>query len=189
MNKIITHLDLDLASSNEYKIINAQQLDNNTRRLEVNLFHEGKIYDISNVTRIELQGCRGDGLVIKTKLSHNGNTIIVDFDDTILGAKGLCKLKIALYNSGELLSSFPFIIRVDENVYDENGVIASPVYSKLDEALKKVDTVQAAEDTRKEEELKRVSAESVHETSETERVKAEESHLKFQNLLFHQSNE
>lgn len=42
MNKIITHLDLDLASSNEYKIINAQQLDNNTRRLEVNLFHEGK---------------------------------------------------------------------------------------------------------------------------------------------------
>lgn len=59
----------------------------------------------------------------------------------------------------------------------------------LDEALKKIDTVQAAEDTRKEEELKRVSAESVHETSETERVKAEESHLKFQNLLFHQSNE
>ena len=189
MNKIITHLDLDLASSNEYKIINAQQLDNNTRRLEVNLFHEGKIYDISNVTRIELQGSRGDGLVIKTTLSHNGNTIIIDFDNSILGKKGLCKLKIALYNSGELLSYFPFIIRVDENVYDENGIIASPVYSELDEALKKADTVQVAEDARKEEELKRVSAESVRETSETERVKAEENHLKFQNLLFHQSNE
>ena len=142
MNKIISHLDLDLASSNEYKIINAQQLDNNTRRLEVNLFHEGKIYDISNVTKIELQGYRGDKETIKTPLSHNGNTVIIDFDNTILGAKGLCKLKISLYNSGELLSSFPFIIRVDENVYDENGVIASPVYSELDEALKKVDAVQ-----------------------------------------------
>lgn len=145
MNKIITHLDLDLASSNEYKIINAQQLDNNTRRLEVNLFHEGKIYDISNVTRIELQGQRGDKLPVKTTLSHTGNTIIVDFDDTILGAKGVCKLKIALYASNQLLSSFPFLIRVDENVYDENGVIASPAYSDLDEALKKVDAVQEEE--------------------------------------------
>ena len=97
MNKIITHLDLDLASSNEYKVINAQQLDNNTRRLEVNLFHEGKIYDITNVTKIELQGFRGDGETIKTPLTNDGNNIIVDFDNSILGAKGICKLKIALF--------------------------------------------------------------------------------------------
>lgn len=159
MNKIISHLDLDLASSNEYKIINAQQLDNNTRRLEVNLFHEGKIYDISNVTKIELQGYRGDKETIKTPLLHNGNTVIIDFDNTILGAKGLCKLKIALYNSGELLSSFPFIIRVDENVYDENGVIASPAYSELDEALKKVDAVQEEESSVSSENEQRNSGE------------------------------
>ena len=120
MNKIITHLDLDLASSNEYKVINAQQLDNNTRRLEVNLFHEGKIYDITNVTKIELQGFRGDGETIKTPLTNDGNNIIIDFDNTILGAKGICKLKIALFGEdNKLLSSFPFVIRVDENVYDE----------------------------------------------------------------------
>lgn len=181
MNKIITHLDLDLASSNEYKIINAQQLDNNTRRLEVNLFHEGKIYDISNVTRIELQGSRGDGLVIKTTLSHNGNTIIVDFDDTILGAKGLCKLKIALYNSRELLSSFPFIIRVDENVYDENGIIASPVYSELDEALKKVKDIETKESSRVEAENKRVSSEQARNNAESTRIKAEESRVSSEN--------
>ena len=181
MNKIITHLDLDLASSNEYKIINAQQLDNNTRRLEVNLFHEGKIYDISNVTRIELQGSRGDGLVIKTTLSHNGNTIIIDFDDTILGAKGLCKLKIALYNSGELLSSFPFIIRVDENVYDENGIIASPVYSELDETLKKVKDIETKESSRVEAENKRVSSEQARNNAESTRIKAEESRVSSEN--------
>lgn len=181
MNKIITHLDLDLASSNEYKIINAQQLDNNTRRLEVNLFHEGKIYDISNVTKIELQGSRGDGLAIKTTLSHNGNTIIVDFDDTILGAKGLCKLKIALYNSGELLSSFPFIIRVDENVYDENGIIASPVYSELDETLKKVEDIETKESSRVEAENKRVSSEQARNNAESTRIKAEESRVSSEN--------
>lgn len=145
MNKIITHLDLDLASSNEYKVINAQQLDNNTRRLEVNLFHEGKIYDITNVTKIELQGFRGDGETIKTPLTNDGNNIIIDFDNTILGAKGLCKLKIALFGEdNKLLSSFPFVIRIDQNVYDETGVIASPVYLELENELKNIEYLKVS---------------------------------------------
>ena len=145
MNKIITHLDLDLASSNEYKVINAQQLDNNTRRLEVNLFHEGKIYDITNVTKIELQGFRGDGETIKTPLTNDGNNIIIDFDNTILGAKGICKLKIALFGEdNKLLSSFPFVIRIDQNVYDETGVIASPVYLELENELKNIEYLKVS---------------------------------------------
>ena len=145
MNKIITHLDLDLSSSNEYKVINAQQLDNNTRRLEVNLFHEGKIYDITNVTKIELQGFRGDGETIKTPLTNDGNNIIVDFDNTILGAKGICKLKIALFGEdNKLLSSFPFVIRIDQNVYDETGVIASPVYLELENELKNIEYLKVS---------------------------------------------
>ena len=145
MNKIITHLDLDLASSNEYKVINAQQLDNNTRRLEVNLFHEGKIYDITNVTKIELQGFRGDGETIKTPLTNDGNNIIIDFDNTILGAKGVCKLKIALFGEdNKLLSSFPFVIRIDQNVYDETGVIASPVYLELENELKNIEYLKVS---------------------------------------------
>ena len=149
MNKIITHLDLDLASSNEYKVINAQQLDNNTRRLEVNLFHEGKIYDITNVTKIELQGFRGDGETIKTPLTNDGNNIIVDFDNTILGAKGICKLKIALFGEdNKLLSSFPFVIRIDQNVYDETGVIASPVYLELENELKNIEDLKSDIETK-----------------------------------------
>lgn len=149
MNKIITHLDLDLASSNEYKVINAQQLDNNTRRLEVNLFHEGKIYDITNVTKIELQGFRGDGETIKTPLTNDGNNIIVDFDNSILGAKGICKLKIALFGEdNKLLSSFPFVIRIDQNVYDETGVIASPVYLELENELKNIEDLKSDIETK-----------------------------------------
>ena len=152
MNKIITHLDLDLASSNEYKVINAQQLDNNTRRLEVNLFHEGKIYDITNVTKIELQGFRGDGETIKTPLTNDGNNIIIDFDNTILGAKGICKLKIALFGEdNKLLSSFPFVIRIDQNVYDETGVIASPVYLELENELKNIEDLKVSNFILKEE--------------------------------------
>ena len=149
MNKIITHLDLDLASSNEYKVINAQQLDNNTRRLEVNLFHEGKIYDITNVTKIELQGFRGDGETIKTPLTNDGNNIIIDFDNTILGAKGICKLKIALFGEdNKLLSSFPFVIRIGQNVYDETGVIASPVYLELENELKNIEDLKSEIETK-----------------------------------------
>ena len=152
MNKIITHLDLDLASSNEYKVINAQQLDNNTRRLEVNLFHEGKIYDITNVTKIELQGFRGDGETIKTPLTNDGNNIIVDFDNSILGAKGICKLKIALFGEdNKLLSSFPFVIRIDQNVYDETGVIASPVYLELENELKNIEYLKVSNFVLKED--------------------------------------
>ena len=152
MNKIITHLDLDLSSSNEYKVINAQQLDNNTRRLEVNLFHEGKIYDITNVTKIELQGFRGDGETIKTPLTNDGNNIIVDFDNTILGAKGICKLKIALFGEdNKLLSSFPFVIRIDQNVYDETGVIASPVYLELENELKNIEYLKVSNFVLKED--------------------------------------
>ena len=152
MNKIIAHLDLDLASSNEYKVINAQQLDNNTRRLEVNLFHEGKIYDITNVTKIELQGFRGDGETIKTPLTNDGNNIIIDFDNTILGAKGICKLKIALFGEdNKLLSSFPFVIRIDQNVYDETGVIASPVYLELENELKNIEYLKVSNFVLKED--------------------------------------
>ena len=181
MNKIITHLDLDLASSNEYKVINAQQLDNNSRRLIVNLYHDGKKYNISEITKIELQGYRGDGKTIKTNLTSDNNDIIVDFDDTILGAKGTCRLKIVLFNDEDVLSSFPFIIRVDENVYDENGIIASPVYSELDETLKKVEnlekTVVKAEDVRNTAEKLRDDAEKIRIANEKERVTKEQDRV------------
>ena len=44
-----------------------------------------------------------------------------------------------LYNGTDLLSSFPFALRVDEDVYNENGIIATPKYHILDEALSDID--------------------------------------------------
>lgn len=192
MNKIISHLDLDLSSVNDYKIVNAQQLDNDSRRLIINLYHEGKRYDISGVTKIELQGSRGDGKTIKTPITYNENDIIIDFDDTILGAKGACRLKVVLFNNNTILSSFPFIIRVDENVYDENGIIASPVYSELEETLDRVDVLEETvtnneiirnnnENTRKKNESARVSNEKERNDAESLRLSAEKKRITEEN--------
>lgn len=136
MNKIVTHLDLELSSSNQYKIVNAQQLDHNTRQLEINLYDKGKRYDLSNVGEVRLGGIRGDGKPIREdNLQTTGNTIIVDLSYGILCAKGTCHLKILLYNGEDILSSFPFVIKVDENIYDSNGIMEDPRVDVLDEHI------------------------------------------------------
>lgn len=147
MNKIITHIDLDLSSSNKYIIINAQQFDNDTRRLEIQLFHNGTLYDISSVSKIKIEGHRGDGLSIWKDGLKQGSCILFDLEDDVLGAKGICELKVSLYEENtsgndKLLSSFPFCIKVDENVFDENGVIASPQYSELQNEMRKIKNLE-----------------------------------------------
>lgn len=152
MNKIRTHIDLDLSSSNKYIIINAQQFDNDTRQLEIQLFHNGTLYDISSVSKIKIEGHRGDGLSIwKDGLKH-GSCVLFDLGDDILGAKGICELKVSLYEENasgndKLLSSFPFCIKVDENVFDENGVIASPQYSELQNEMKEIKNLEKSIET------------------------------------------
>lgn len=132
MENIKNHLDLDLSSSGNYTVINTQQCDHNTRELEINLYHNGVIFDLTNVTNIVLAGERGDGIPIREDhLEHIGNNIYYTIPSALLAAEGLCQLKIMLYEGERLLSSFPFSIRVDENVYHEDKLMESPQYSVL----------------------------------------------------------
>ena len=40
-------------------------------------------------------------------------------------------------DADDILSSVYFKVKVYENVYDENGILATPQYSELQEAIKK----------------------------------------------------
>lgn len=139
MENIKTHLDLNLSSSSNYTVINTQQYDHNTRELEINLYHNGVIYDLTNITNIVLAGERGDGIPIRDDhLEHIENTIYYTIPSALLAAEGLCQLKIMLYQDERLLSSFPFSIRVSENVYHEDKLMESPQYSILQTEINKL---------------------------------------------------
>lgn len=132
MEKIRTHLDLDLSTSGKYTVISTQQSDHNSRELEINLYHNGIIYDLSDITNIVLAGERGDGKPIREdNLEYVGNNIYFTLTRAILAAEGICNLKIMLYQNESLLSSFPFSIRVNENIYNEDKLMESPQYSIL----------------------------------------------------------
>lgn len=81
-------------------MINTQQYDHNTRELEINLYQNGVIYNLTNITNIVLAGERGDGIPIREDhLEHIGNNIYYTVPSALLAAEGLCQLKIMLYGN------------------------------------------------------------------------------------------
>ena len=73
--------------------------------------------------------------------SFNKNTITIVFRNEEICTKGISKYKVLIQDGNEVLSSFPFKIKVYENVYDSNGVIANPSIDILE------DTIRRANDT------------------------------------------
>ena len=179
MNTITTHLDLDLSSSNKYKSINVQPNDNNSRVMEIGLYHDGKRYNLSNTYTVRVVGRRSDGAsIIKYNIAAiKDNKVSFNLTNDMIAKKGLCQLKLMIYDGEDLLSSFPFSIYVDEDIYDPEGAYADPnvdiLQDYVDELSALDNEIKASETLRNSNESKRESAESIRISNENARKSAE----------------
>lgn len=179
-------ISLDLQHQGFTNTIYVQEGDVDSRELTISLFDDGEEYNISSSSKVYLSGERSDKAVVSREVdSFTNNIIKVVFRNEEICAKGVSKYKIIIKDADDVLSSVYFKIKVYENVYDENGILATPQYSELQEAIKKADSiddsVKSVKDSLNSEISRAKSAESTLTTdlnSEISRAKEADEILK-----------
>ena len=140
-------ISLDLQHQGFTNTIYVQEGDVDSRELTISLFDDGEDYNISSSSKVYLSGERSDKAVVSREVdSFTNNIIKVVFRNEEICAKGISKYKIIIKDADDVLSSVYFKIKVYENVYDENGILATPQYSELQEAIKKANSFVSTED-------------------------------------------
>ena len=140
-------ISLDLQHQGFTNTIYVQEGDVDSRELTISLFDDGEEYNISSSSKVYLSGERSDKAVVSREVdSFTNNIIKVVFRNEEICAKGISKYKIIIKDADDVLSSVYFKIKVYENVYDENGILATPQYSELQEAIKKANSFVSTED-------------------------------------------
>ena len=140
-------ISLDLQHQGFTNTIYVQEGDVESRELTISLFDDGEKYNISSSSKVYLSGERSDKAVVSREVdSFTNNIIKVVFRNEEICAKGISKYKIIIKDADDVLSSVYFKIKVYENVYDENGILATPQYSELQEAIKKANSFVSTED-------------------------------------------
>ena len=135
-------ISLELQHQGFTNTIYVQEGDVESRELTISLFDDGEEYNISSSSKVYLSGERSDKAVVSREVdSFTNNIIKVVFRNEEICAKGISKYKIIIKDADDVLSSVYFKIKVYENVYDENGILATPQYSELHEAIKKADSL------------------------------------------------
>lgn len=142
-------ISLDLQNQGFVNTIYTQQGDSDSRQLVVSLFDDGKKYIISPSSVLLLQGTRADGAVVNRYIdTFNDNKVTIAFREEELNVKGIAKYKIVIEDGDKKLSSFYFKIKVYENVYNSDGVIANPSIDTLESTIQKAnETISKANET------------------------------------------
>ena len=188
-------ISLDLQNQGFTNTIYSQQGDTDSRKLVVSLFDDGEEYIISSSSTVYLEGTRADDAVVHRKVdSVLDNMVTVLFKNEELCVKGIAKYKISIYgNDGSILSSVPFKIKVYENIYNDEGIIATPEYSELQKILEDVseleDNINKSEASRVESENKRNESESLRTESEEARKTAENQRSTAEEIRISSENE
>ena len=140
-------ISLDLQHQGFTNTIYVQEGYVESRELTISLFDDGEKYNISSSSKVYLSGERSDKAVVSREVdSFTNNIIKVVFRNEEICAKGISKYKIIIKDADDVLSSVYFKVKVYENVYDENGILATPQYSELQEAIKKANSFVSTED-------------------------------------------
>lgn len=146
-NKFTSELTLDVYDT-DLQVVSAQQGDKLSRFVRISITANGEPMQFVSGLSATLEGHRADGQVVADKCKIEGNTIIVELTEAMLSVHGDGIYKIVFYGTdGSALSSVPFKVHVTKNPFDENEVIATPIFSALTDALNKVN--KAIQDTEK----------------------------------------
>lgn len=185
MDRIITKIDLDVYSPNQYDIIYAQQGDAKTRFIEASIYYGGEPYLINTDDMgVSVMGTRPDGKGYMYSVPNddiNDNVVLFELNKDILAVQGTVDMKIGIYQEDTLLSTVPFKVRVRKNPFDTGEVIQDPGFqallNALIEAQRAVDVANAALQVAESTEDMIAENEQVRNNAELDRVNAEEARV------------
>ena len=153
---IETPLVLDLAINNGYHKVYGMQLDNNTRKLIIDLENNGEPYIIPSGVTAKLQGHRPDKAAIFKDCQIINNQLHCVLTSYELAVPGNCELNITLYEGnpnlaesfdGNRLSTFNFKVGVPENPLNEDMIVTSKEFSVLTETILKAENALTFSET------------------------------------------
>lgn len=133
-------ISLDLQNRGFTTLIYPQG-DTDSRKVIISLHNNSKPFYIpESGVKVSLLGTRADNAAVNRYVdSYSGNKVTILFRNEELAVKGKSKYKISIRSTSDdtLLSSFPFIVKVAEDVYDPDTLLANPRIDVLEELIKR----------------------------------------------------
>jgi hypothetical protein len=184
-------LTLDVYGGISHLYINAKQLDNHSRYLEITVLRNGMAFTIPSGTIPRFRCTKPDGTIVFDDGCVYDGKVYVELTEQTLLCKGRARADIGLYLGNSLLSTVTFFIEVSTIPFSENAIISSNEFSSLTAALSQVfdisgtadealansnaalenlSTLNAAEAARVAAEIQRAAQEIARQNAEVARV-------------------
>lgn len=134
MENVISRISVDVATDNNFAFIKAVQGDNSTRYAYITLLDNSQPYSLSGSETVVLRGTKPDTHTIFNYCRiTDSKEIEVELTTQLLAVAGEGNYEISLYGdegSGEVLTSFPFIIYVYGST-DVEPIVSSDEFTAL----------------------------------------------------------
>lgn len=135
MNYIVNRIDLDVHDAGAQAWINVRQNETN-RKICIALTESGEPFALTEDCDAVFAGTKPDATVFYNSCEIVGNTIEYVLTGQNLAQTGDLKCEIRLYGSGNTLICSPrFVVHVQENAVDDNGIESSDEFSELTELI------------------------------------------------------
>ena len=173
MAKFIKELTLDVVRDNICGTVSAKQNDIDSRFIKAKITAERKEIKISPMSTVVINALRSDGESsgFAGTVNQDG-TVNVPITSWMLSLSGSVKCDISVYDGNEKLTTMPFFISVEENLYNGEGVEDTEEFGVLWALISDVQNM-------KSEELERQQAEELRISAEEERIAAESQRTTF----------
>lgn len=181
MAKIIKEITLDAVRDNAGCTVSAKQNDALSRFIKAKITADRKAVKFNSVATVMINALRPDGEAggFVGELNADGS-VTVPITSWMLAESGTVKCDVSVFDGTEKLTTMPFFITVEENLYNGEGIENKEEYTVLSSLMAEVQEIRteegkriAAEEERGFSEIKRESAEAVRETNEAARDTAE----------------
>lgn len=135
MNYIVNRIDLDVHDAGAQAWINVRQNETN-RKICIALTESGEPFALTEDCDAVFAGTKPDATVFFNSCEIVGNTIEYVLTGQNLAQTGDLKCEIRLYGGGNTLICSPrFVVHVQENAVDDNGIESSDEFSELTDLI------------------------------------------------------
>lgn len=147
----ITNLNVDFYDK-KYILINAKQLDKNSRFILVTCYNHGELFQLSAAHSAYIRYKKADGYSVFNECQINKGKILVELTEQMLAVDGICCVDLVVLEGGNaivdndtgvitgiegssILSTMPFRIDVSETAVDNSEIESNYDFDGLNQAL------------------------------------------------------
>lgn len=172
LKRVTKTINLEMSGDLRRFLLSAKQGDKATRRINANLFDDGKEYEIPTGTKVLINVKKPDGKRVYNTCQYSGSTVTIELTNQSLAAAGTayCDIEIRTQDDNQIISSTSFTIEVEESMHSDGAIMSTNEFTALDEWKKDTENVNSAI---KEAEKNRAIAETARGDAERTRNKNE----------------